>query len=79
MIHRAKPSAATTASEIAVSPAPETTTSVSRPLTGPRPGCARCSQAIFAPATITATTAATVMYHHSEPSDVTKIVTDRRW
>ncbi len=56
-------SAAATRRPTIVTPAPATTTSVSRLLTVSFPGSARCSHAIRAPPMITETIAAAPMYH----------------
>src|SRR5690606_3518415 len=64
MTHTENESAAATSRPTIVTPAPATTTSVSRLLTVSRPGSARCSHAIRAAPTMTETTAAAPMYHH---------------
>ena len=65
MIQTANESAAATSNPTMVTPAPATTTRVSRLLTVSRPGSARCSQTIRAPPMMTETIAAAPMYHHS--------------
>ena len=65
MMVTARRSAAVTKSPMIVTPAPATTTRVSRLFTRSLPGSARCSQTMRTPPRITDSTAAAPMYHHS--------------